>query len=124
VSRDERTYGKIRQQYDEWVEMEENRPERDHLRRTDTFTYEPAEGNTDMSRLVFAGIGIGLGVVLLLLSAYAFHTASYWAGFGRESAQVGYILVGFFLLVAGLGGIIATWNHNFRVLVRPPQHHH
>jgi len=124
VSRDERTYGKIRQQYDEWVEMEENRPRRDHLRRTDTFTHEPAEGNSDMSRLVFAGIGIGIGVILLLLSAYAFQTASYWAGFGRDSARVGYLLVGFFLLIAGAGGIIATWNHSFRVLVRPPQHHH
>jgi hypothetical protein len=76
-----------------------------------------------MSRLVFSAIGIGAGVILLLLAAYAFYTASYWAGFGRDGAAVGYVLVGFFLLIAGGGGIIATYNHNFRVLVRPPEHH-
>ncbi len=71
-----------------------------------------------MSRMVFAAIGVGIGVVLLALSGYAFYTASYWAGFERDGAQVGYTLVGFFLLVAGAGGIAATLNHNFRVLAR------
>jgi hypothetical protein len=121
VSRDEATYGRVREQYDAWVDSEANRPERDRLRRTDPYSPKP-RGNSDMSRLVFAGIGIGIGVVLLALSAYAFYTASYWAGFGRDGAQVGYILVGIFLLIAGIGGIAATYNHNFRVLVRPPTH--
>jgi hypothetical protein len=124
VSRDDRTYTGVRQKYDEWVDLEANRPERDRLRRTDDLhSTEHREGNQDMSRMVFSAIGIGIGVILLLLSAYAFYTASYWSGFGRDGAAVGYMLVGFFLLVAGGGGIIATYNHNFRVLVRPPEHH-
>jgi len=77
-----------------------------------------------MSRLVFTAIGVGIGFVLLLLAVYAFFTASYWSGFGRDGAAVGYTLVGVFLLIAGGGGIIATWNHNFRVLVRPTSNHH
>ena len=79
-----------------------------------------------MSRTIQAAIGIGIGVVLLGLAVYAFMTAAYWGDFGRDGAQTGYMLVGVFLLIAGFGGIAATWNHNFRVLVRPPddRHHH
>jgi hypothetical protein len=72
--------------------------------------------------MVQAVIGIGIGVVLLALAAYAFYSASYWGSYGRDGAQVGYALTGFFLLVAGLGGIVATWNHNFRVLTRRAGH--
>jgi hypothetical protein len=122
VSRDERTYGTVRDKYDRWVEAERVRAPRDRLRRTDT--YAPAtRGNSDMSRLVFAVIGFGIGVILLALSGYAFYSASYWASYGRDGAQVGYILTAVFLLIAGAGGIAAVYNHNFRVLVRPPEHH-
>jgi hypothetical protein len=122
VSRDEKTYGQVREKYDTWFENEANRPARDHLRRTDPYTPQ-TQGSSDMSRLVFAAIGIGIGVILLALAGYAFYTASFWASHGRDGAQVGYTLVGIFLLIAGLGGIAATYNHNFRVLVRPPSHH-
>lgn len=118
MSRDEKTYAGIRQRFDDWTEYEASRHERDHLRRTDSDLPPPREGNPEMSRMVFAAIGVGIGVVLLALSGYAFYTASYWAGFERDGAQVGYTLVGFFLLVAGAGGIAATLNHNFRVLAR------
>ncbi|MEX2582531.1 MAG: hypothetical protein WD766_04630 [Gemmatimonadota bacterium] len=123
MSRDERTYGKIRQQYDDWVESEANRPTREYLRREDTYTPPETRGTRDMSRMVFTAIGVGIGVVLLALAAYAFYTAAIWGDFGRDGAQVGYTLVGIFLLIAGFGGIIATWNHNFRVLTRPSRHH-
>ncbi len=69
-----------------------------------------------MSRTVHAAIGMGIGVVLLALAGYAFSTSGYWGGFDRDGAQVGYALAGFFLLIAGGGGILATWNHNFRVV--------
>jgi hypothetical protein len=121
MSRDDKTYSRVRRQYDAWVEAEAIRPERDRLRRVDPYTYR-VPGSSDMSRYVFSAIGIGLGVILLALAGYSFYTASYWAGFGRDGARVGYIVTGIFLLIAGFGGIIATWNHNFRVLVRPPTH--
>jgi hypothetical protein len=124
VSRDERTYGTVREKYDSWVEAERVRTPRDYLRRTDSDSHSPhARGDSDMSRLVFAAIGFGIGIILLALSGYALYTASYWGSFGRDGAQVGYTMVAVFLLIAGAGGIAATYNHNFRVLVRPPSHH-
>lgn len=69
-----------------------------------------------MSRMVQAAIGFGIAAVILAFAGYAFSAAAYWGSFGRDAAQVGYTLTGFFLLVAGIGGAIATWNHNFRVL--------
>lgn len=122
MSRDPSTYGQVRRQYDEWVESEENRPRRDRLRRVDSHVYLPP-GSSDMSRTVFAAIGIGIGVVLLGLAGLAFRSASYWSDFGRDGAAVGYTLVGVFLVIAGAGGIIATWNHNFRVLTRTHSSH-
>lgn len=123
MSRDEQTYAQVSRKFDDWTEAEARRPKRDRLRRTDPAPLTDPRENSDMSRIVFAAIGIGIGVVLLGLAAYAFIAAAYWADFGRDGAQVGYTLVGVFLLIAGFGGIAATWNHNFRVLTRPPQHH-
>lgn len=121
MSRDEKTYGKVGDKYDAWVEAESVRHPRDRLRRIDP--YQPVRsGISDMSRTINAAIGIGIGVVLLALAAYAFYSASYWASYGRDGAQVGYTLTGFFLLIAGFGGIFATWNHNFRVLTRKAGH--
>ena len=77
-----------------------------------------------MSRTIQALIGFGIAALILALAAYAFVTASYWGSYGRDGAQVGYIVVGVFLSIAGLGGAIGVWNHNFRVLVRPPSSHH
>ena len=121
MSRDSKTYGKVSDQYDAWVEAESNRAQRDRLRRVDIIS-PPKSGSSDMSRMVHAAIGIGIGVVLLALAAYAFYSASYWGSFGREGAQTGYTLTGLFLLIAGIGGILATWNHNFRVLARRQGH--
>jgi hypothetical protein len=117
VSRDERTYGKIRQKYDAWVQAEAKRPPRAFLRRVDEYV-PVAQESSDMSRTIFAVIGFGLGAILLLLAGYSFYTSSVYASFGRDGGQTGYALAGFFLLIAGIGGIAATWNHNFRVLTR------
>ena len=69
-----------------------------------------------MGKTLFSAIGIGIGVVLLLLAALSFVNAAKWAGYARGGAFVGYSVAGFFLVLAGIGGIAATWNHNFRVL--------
>jgi uncharacterized membrane protein len=73
--------------------------------------------------MVFAAVGVGIGVILLGLAVVAFVAAGNWAELGRDGAQVGYSLTGIFLLIAGFGGIAATLNHNFRVLTAPPQEH-
>jgi len=123
VSRDEATYGQVRGKYDAWRDRDARGSVRTRVRHDNEQHPQPSPDRSDMSRLVFAGIGFGIGVVLLGLAAYAFSAASYWGSFGRDGAQVGYSLVGFFLLVAGIGGIAAVYNHNFRVLVNPPEHH-
>ena len=77
-----------------------------------------------MGRTVFAAIGIGIGAILLLLAIFAFVTAANWGALDRDGAAVGYTVVGFFLTLAGIGGILATYNHNFRVLTRSEGGHH
>ena len=120
MSRDRATYGSIAQKYDRWVDYEETRAPRARLRRVDPSKPVIPGNNTDMSRTIQAVIGFGIAALILALAGYAFSTASYWAEHGRDGAQVGYILVGVFLCIAGFGGAIAVWNHNFRVLVRRP----
>ncbi len=116
MSRDEKTYGKVRKQYDAWLAAETT-PARERIRRIDTYS-PPTGGSPEMSRTVHTAIGVGIGVLLLALSGYAFSRSGYWGGFDRDGAQVGYALAAFFLLIAGSGGILATYNHNFRVVPR------
>jgi hypothetical protein len=120
VSRDERTYGGIRQKYDAWVETESARPERDRLRRVDSTPIETKDVS-EMSRMAFAAIGFGIAAVLLALAGYAFYTADYYGSFMKDGAATGYTVVGVFLLIAGIGGLAAVWNHNFRALPKGPQ---
>lgn len=81
------------------------------------------ELSEETGRVVFTAVGVGIGLLLLALAGLAFRTASSWAAVGRDGAQVGFILVGCFLLVAGLGGIISAYNHNYRVMTRPGGDH-
>ena len=122
MKKDPATYQKVRQQYDQWVAAEAARPPRARLRRVDSFDPTPSQIDPEMSRQIAAGIGFGIGAVLLILALIAFRTSAYWGSFGRDGAQVGFFVAGFFLLIAGFGGIAATWNHNFRVLARRPDH--
>ena len=119
MKRDEGTYGRIGKQYDEYVEIAASKPAAAPRGLPPQKPYVPAHEEADMGRTVFAAIGIGIGLVLLLLAVLAFVTAAKWSGLHRDGAAVGYTVVGFFLTLAGLGGIISTYNHNFRVLTRP-----
>jgi hypothetical protein len=123
LSKDSRTYGSVSKKFDGWVESEAKRPLRKHLRRVDKYEPSAPRGESEMSRTIFAAIGVGIGVLLLALAVYAFFTAGFYGELGRGGARVGYTIVGFFLLIAGFGGIAATLNHNFRVLTRPGGHH-
>jgi hypothetical protein len=122
MKRDENTYGSVTRKYDDWREAEKDKPAPPRVRSNRPYVHQPYE-RADMGKTVFAAIGIGIGLVLLLLSLLSFLNANRWADFGRDSAVVGWSLVGFFLLVAGLGAVISTWNHNFRVLASEPARH-
>ena len=75
-------------------------------------------------RMLALAAGFGTGALLLLLAATAYAAAGSWGGLDRSGARVAYFLTGFFLTVAGLGAIGATYNHVFRVLTRRGGHHH
>lgn len=124
MKRDNPTYRSIEARYDEYVEIVQARPEvRPERGLPPQRPYTPQQESDDMGK-VFAGIGFGIGALLLLLAVWAFVVAGKWSGVDEGGAAVGYTLVGFFLTLSGLGGILATWNHNFRVLARPGRHPH
>lgn len=75
------------------------------------------------ARTLGLAVGMGLGALLLLLAVVAATASGSWSGVERGGAAVAYGLTAFFLTVAGLGAITATYNHVFRVLAGPPAHH-
>lgn len=79
-------------------------------------------GGGEMGKMILMGIGGGTGVVLLALAALSFATAAQWGEIARDGAAIGYVAVGLFLTIAGMGSIIATWNHLFRAAGAPAHH--
>jgi hypothetical protein len=121
MNRDPGTYGSIARRYDEWVEIRARRPALERV-LPPPLPYTPEPQNTDMGKNVSAAIGVVIGLLLLALAALSFHSAYVWAELARDGAATGYTVVGIFLAIAGLGGIIATLNHNFRVLAPGARH--
>lgn len=119
----EGTFGTVRGRYRDWF----GAGDRGSLPgRTIVDDYDhpgAGAGGGEMSKMVLLGIGAGIGLVLLALSAYTFVNAGTWADIARDGAAVGYAVVGLFLLIAGLGAIVATWNHLFRAAGQPAGHH-
>lgn len=72
---------------------------------------------------VGTALGFGLGALLLLLCAVCVAASRSWAALDRSGAQLAYAIAAFFLLLAGLGGIVATYNHIFRVIPGDGGHH-
>jgi len=86
MKRDDSTYGSVSRRYDEWVEIQKGKPAPQRIRSDKPYVHQRHE-NSDMGRMVFAAIGIGIGVVLLVLSLLAFLNANWWGDFGRDSAS-------------------------------------
>lgn len=103
-------YDRIEEKYADWRSTQPPRPP---SRRAYAAQNLLSEG---MSKIVLTAIGVGTGVVLLILAGVAFWTAAWWGNIDRTGAATGYALTGFFLAIAGLGAILSTWNHMFRVL--------
>jgi hypothetical protein len=75
-------------------------------------------------KTVGMAMGFGAGVLLLLLAVVTAMTAAKWGAQDRSGAQVAYTIAAFFLVLAGVGALAATWNHVFRVMPGEPPHHH
>lgn len=75
-------------------------------------------------KTVGMALGFGAGVLLLALAAFTAYHAAKWGRIDRSGAQVAYTIAAFFLTLAGLGSLAATYNHVFRIIPGdPPQHH-
>lgn len=112
----ESTYGSVRDRYRQWSE---GRPKP----RSGSAISMP-ELPEGVVRMAALGIGIGTGLFLLVLAATAYVAAGSWGDVERGGATVAYTLTGIFLTIAGVGCILATLNHLFRVLAGPPPAHH
>lgn len=111
----EETYGTVRDRFRQWRESNPRTRGPSALRFPDVS--DQAERGVGMV------VGFGAGVLLLVLAVVAYTASGSWSEIERGGARVAYFLSGFFLTVAGLGALGATWNHLFRVLRRPPSHH-
>lgn len=120
--RNDPTYQRVRGQYDAFNDA--NPPQ-----RKGSALAWPEDGlpipelSEGTARVVFTAVGLGIGVLMLVLAVVAFLTSRAWAEFDREGAMVGYALPVLFLTVSGLGCILATLNHQFRVARGGGSHH-
>lgn len=59
--------------------------------------------------------GFVIGVIWLAMAANALWGSMQGYANGRDDWGLGWGLVGFFLLAAGLSALVGTWWHHFRV---------
>lgn len=116
------TYESVRSRYGAWREKNPDQPSESALGWPEGGLPIP-ELSEPAGRVVFTGIGVGTGLLLLVLAVTAFAASRSWGAIDRDGALVGYGLSGLFLTIAGLGCILATLNHIFRVANRRPAHH-
>lgn len=113
--RDNDTFRTVEGRYESWNEANP-RPRS----RSAIVMPEVSEG---VEKLIGTALGFGTAALLLLLAAVALYAASTWGAIERSGALVAYTITGFFLLLAGIGGLAATWNHLFRVMPGEASHH-
>jgi hypothetical protein len=65
--------------------------------------------------------GLIIGVLWLAMAAAVLWTSARGYANHRSDWGLGWAIVGFFLLAAGIAALVGTWWHNFRVTRR---HHH
>lgn len=69
----------------------------------------------DFPRLAAIVPGLLVGVLWLAMAAAAISTSARGYAHDRSGWGLGWGIVGFFLLAAGLAALVGTWWHNFRV---------
>lgn len=119
----DRTFGTVRARYQDWFGSGGRRPLPGRTISEGRHDSDSQASGGDMSKMIGTATGVGIGIVLLVLAAISYRNAGWWNGMGRDGATVGYAVIGFFLTVAGLGAVLATLNHNFRVAGTPGGHH-
>ena len=110
------TFQTVEGRYDRWSQANPKRRGPSALK-----VPEMSEG---MEKTVGMAMGFSAGVLLLLLAIVAGLTAAKWGAQGRSGAHVAYTITTFFLVLAGLGALAATYNHVFRIMPSEAPHHH
>lgn len=126
MNRDKGTYDAVGGKFEEFLEIQKEKPLLQRVQRpaVEQRPYSPpTDPGSSMGKNLAIAIGVGLGLLLLLLAGLSAYTASQWSGVHYNGAAVGYTVVTLFLLLSGIGGILATLNHNLRVVNRPGGHH-
>lgn len=119
----EGTFGTVRGRYRDWFGGRDRGSLPGRVIADDYDHPGAGAGGGEMSKMVLLAIGVGTGLALLALAALSFANAASWGDIARDGAAVGYAVVGLFLLIAGLGAIVSTWNHLFRAAAQPAGHH-
>ncbi len=110
------TFGTVEGRYEQWSQA--------NPRRRGPSALKVPVLSDAAEKMVGMALGFGLGALLLVLAATAGTAAASWARVDRSGAAVAYSITTFFLLLAGLGALGATYNHVFRVIPgRGPEHH-
>jgi hypothetical protein len=110
------TFGTVEGRYEKWSEA--------NPRRRGPSALKVPEMSDAAEKTVGMVVGFGAGVLLLLLAATAAMAAASWARVDRSGAATAYSIATFFLLLAGLGALGATYNHVFRVIPGAAPDHH
>lgn len=110
------TFNTVEGRYQKWSEA--------NPRRRGPSALKVPEMSDAAEKTVGMALGFGAGVLLLALAAFTAYNAAQWGRIDRAGAQVAYTIAAFFLTLAGLGALAATWNHLFRVMPGEAPHHH
>jgi hypothetical protein len=110
------TFGTVEGRYQKWSET--------NPRRRGPSALKVPEMSDAAEKMVGMVVGFGAGALLLLLAATAATAAASWARLDRSGAATAYSVATFFLLLAGLGALAATYNHVFRIIPGPAPEHH
>jgi hypothetical protein len=119
--KDDPTFESVRKRHGEWREDNPAKPYRSALDFSEGLPMPELAPRT--AKLLFTAIGLGIGGTLLVLAVVALTASRSWADAGRDGAAIGYALPVLFLTVSGLGCILATVNHNFKVMNAVHAHH-
>lgn len=110
------TFQTVEGRYEKWS--------RANPRRRGPSALKVPEMSDAAEKMVGMAMGFGAGVLLLALAAFTAWNAAEWGRVDRSGAQVAYSIAAFFLALAGLGALAATYNHVFRIIPgEAPDHH-
>ncbi|HEY0020952.1 MAG TPA: hypothetical protein VGC13_31915 [Longimicrobium sp.] len=110
------TFGTVKGRHQKWSEA--------NPRRRGPSAIKVPEMSDAVEKTLGMAAGFGAGALLLLLAAVTATAAASWARVDRSGAAVAYSIATFFLILAGLGALAATYNHVFRIIPgEAPEHH-